>query len=314
VENVTLGSFPGSTGRSWSPVGPSIDNSAGSASFGGFSFGSQPGASGTGSLAILSLSAQGSAGDSTQLDLQDIQLLDSGGASETVTGRDGQVTIEEPNTAPTILGLPDQKLPMNGSRDNAIDLWAYAEDAEDTDDALSFTISNAPATEAGVSIDRDRYIDINPTTGWAGTAEVEIQVEDTGGLIDTDGFRVTVSGSTVYLPLMSRRHPPIPDVPVLNAISNPDGDGNYTVSWSSAYLANTYTLQEDDNAAFSSPSTAYSGSGTSTSVTGRAPGTYFYRVRASNTWGHSGWSNVKQVTVPPSKAKVYVHYRTLSAR
>jgi C1A family cysteine protease len=101
----------------------------------------------------------------------------------------------------------------------------------------------------------------------------------------------------VHLPLVLRRWPPIPDIPVLKPINNSDGDGNYAVSWNAAYLAGMYVLQEDDNAAFSSPSTTYSGPEISTSITGNAPGTYYYRVKASNAWGDSGWSNLRQVTV-----------------
>lgn len=97
------------------------------------------------------------------------------------------------NTPPTISGLPDQTLPVNTSRDNAIDLWAYASDTEDSDSDLTFTISNSPDTNAGVSIDSsNRYIDINPTTDWTGTTDVEVQVEDTGNLTDTDSFQVAV--------------------------------------------------------------------------------------------------------------------------
>jgi subtilisin family serine protease len=100
-----------------------------------------------------------------------------------------------------------------------------------------------------------------------------------------------------YLPLIARRWPPLPYTPVLNPISNPDGDGNYPVSWGAADLADTYTLWEDDNAAFSSPTTRYSGSGTSWNASNKPIGTYYYQVRANNSWGSSGWSNVRSVTV-----------------
>ena len=100
------------------------------------------------------------------------------------------VTVNEP---PTISGLPNQELLINSSADNAIDLWAYADDAEDADGDLTFTINNSPAAGAGVTIDANRYVDINPASGWSGTTEVEIQVEDTGGLTDTDTFQVTVN-------------------------------------------------------------------------------------------------------------------------
>jgi C1A family cysteine protease len=103
----------------------------------------------------------------------------------------------------------------------------------------------------------------------------------------------------VYLPIILKVWPPIPDVPVLHGISNPDGDGNYTVSWSPAARATSYTLEEDDNPAFSSPTTRYTGSGTSWTASSKPLGTYYYRVRASNSWGNSGWSNVESVSVQP---------------
>ena len=61
--------------------------------------------------------------------------------------------------------------------------------------------------------------------------------------------------------------------PVLNAIDNADGDGNYTVSWNAVAGATSYTLEEDDNAAFTSPTTQYNaGTGTSWNATGKAAG------------------------------------------
>ena len=103
----------------------------------------------------------------------------------------------------------------------------------------------------------------------------------------------------VYMPLVLKGFPPVPAAPVLNAIENSDGDGNYTLSWNASTNATSYTLQEDDNAAFSSPETRYSGPGTSWNATGKAAGTYYYRVQASNTWGASGWSNAASVIVQP---------------
>jgi len=120
------------------------------------------------------------------------------------------------------------------------------------------------------------------------------------GIYGATTFRLSGSSGgeyKVHLPLVVRRWPPVPQQPTLYAISNPDGDGNYTVSWSVADGATTYQLQEDDNAAFSSPTEVYSGSGTSTSISGRAPGTYHYRVRGSNSFGSGGWSGTQSVTV-----------------
>jgi hypothetical protein len=96
------------------------------------------------------------------------------------------------NTPPIISGLPNQQLSVNDSADDAIDLWTYADDAEDADDELTFSICNAPDPGAGVALDANRYIDIYPTDNWSGTTDVEIQVVDTGGLTDTDSFQVAV--------------------------------------------------------------------------------------------------------------------------
>ena len=114
------------------------------------------------------------------------------------------------NAPPMISGLPDLTVPVNRSLDNAIDLWAYTNDAEDTKADLTFTINNAPAAGAGVSIDEQRYVDVNPSADWTGATDVEIQVQDTGGLTDTDTFRVTVKAivydSFVYLPLVMKAY------------------------------------------------------------------------------------------------------------
>jgi hypothetical protein len=132
------------------------------------------------------------------------------------------------------------------------------------------------------------------TRGGAGDGQyVEAQNVDDFSLFALD----SAGGGFIYLPLVLRRYPPIPDIPVLNAISNPDGDGNYTVSWKTASLADEYVLEEDDNRGFSSPTERYSGPGLSWDATGKAPGTYHYRVKARNAYGDSGWSNIESVAV-----------------
>ena len=105
----------------------------------------------------------------------------------------------------------------------------------------------------------------------------------------------------VYLPAVLKNAGPPAGPPVLYDIDNPDGNYKYTVSWSAVERATTYTLEEDDNADFSSPTTVYAGPDTSTSVSVGAVGTYYYRVKASNAFGETDWSNTQSVvvTVPP---------------
>jgi photosystem II stability/assembly factor-like uncharacterized protein len=120
--------------------------------------------------------------------------------------------------------------------------------------------------------------------------------------------------SSVYLPVVLRSFgqaslPP----PTLHAISNSDLDGSYTVNWSSVSGATSYLLQEDQNASFSSPTTVYSGPGTSKNITGQADGAYYYRVRASNSYATSAWSNTQSVTVQTAAGGFYSDFNGSAA-
>ena len=88
-----------------------------------------------------------------------------------------------------------------------------------------------------------------------------------------------------------------PAAPVLASISNPDGDGNYTVDWNDVGNTDSYILQEDDNSSFSSPTPIYTGAASQYAVTGKADGTWYYRVQAHNSYGDSAWSSWKSVFV-----------------
>jgi len=98
--------------------------------------------------------------------------------------------------------------------------------------------------------------------------------------------------------------------PTLYAISNSDGDGNYVVDWSDVGGAAEYTLQEDDNVSFSSPTTRYSGTNSQHTVDGQAAGTWYYRVKAVNDGGDSPWSNVQSVVVnsPTGRSWTFLLY------
>jgi hypothetical protein len=126
----------------------------------------------------------------------------------------------------------------------------------------------------------------------------------------TPSFAGALTDYTVYLPLIEKNYVYIPAAPVLYSISNEDGDGNYTVSWSSSVGASSYSLQEATNANFSNATTAYSGSNTSQTFNDKAVGTYYYRVRAANENGSSEWSNIQQVTVSPPMVEVNVENNT----
>ena len=142
-----------------------------------------------------------------------------------------------------------------------------------------------------------------------GTDYVRLEAQSLNAITDTmvaaDAVRFAPVVYRTYLPLVMKRWPPIPDTPVLNPINNPNGSSGYTVSWQAAYLASTYILQEATNANFTGAVTRYSGTGTSWTASGKAPGTYYYRVKATNSWGDSGWSNTQQTTVWPTTMTFY---------
>ena len=88
--------------------------------------------------------------------------------------------------------------------------------------------------------------------------------------------------------------------PVLSAISNPDGDGEYLVDWSGVAGATVYHLEEDHNPGFSTPMPLYGGPDTEYQINGQQAGSWYYRVRASNDAGDYGpWSNVEAAHVKP---------------
>jgi hypothetical protein len=93
VDDVDLGDFLGSTGRSVSEVGPNIDNVTGRTSYGAFSFGGGPGPSGSGVLAIVTLSPQ-AVGES-DLVPENEQLTDTDGNVILSTTSDGHVTVND---------------------------------------------------------------------------------------------------------------------------------------------------------------------------------------------------------------------------
>lgn len=103
VQNVTLGPFLGSTGRTAAPLGPNIDHAAGSFEFGAFSFGTAAGPNGSGIVAQVTL--QTVAPGSTTLIFTAAQLTNTQipiiMVNPIVTP--GSVTVTGPTPTPTSL-------------------------------------------------------------------------------------------------------------------------------------------------------------------------------------------------------------------
>ena len=110
------------------------------------------------------------------------------------------------SSPPVFMTIPNTFVGVGETVDNAIDLWAYAEDPNSADSELTFSLVSSSNADAGVSLDSNRYLDINPTGGFAGQTTVTVQVSDPGSLSDTTSFVIVFSDEVfgLYLPFMNR--------------------------------------------------------------------------------------------------------------
>ncbi len=140
-------------------------------------------------------------------------------------------------------------------------------------------------------------------TNQFGTDYVRLESEtmdSRAGVMAADAVLFAPVRYRTYLPLVLKCWPAIlPATPALNFINNATRAPNYTVSWQPASGAATYTLQEATNPNFTGAVSVYTDAGTSWAATNKPVGTYYYRVRATNCAGNSGWSNVRSTTVAP---------------
>lgn len=105
----------------------------------------------------------------------------------------------------------------------------------------------------------------------------------------------------IYLPLVMNRWPPIPSTPTLNQIDNTDQNNLFAITWVSVEFGSTYVLEESTDPSFANANIVYQGATLSwtTPAQGKTPASYFYRLKARNSWGASSWSNIQTVTIYP---------------
>jgi len=157
--------------------------------------------------------------------------------------------------------------------------------------------------EVGAQMTAAFQLSLTVPPGTAGLTEVT-RITATSQLSPTvkdSAVDTTLVRYVTYALVVLKRWPPVPYPATLNPIDNPDGDGFYTVDWPATTLAQTYSLEEDDDPAFSGPTVVYDGDQTSwpVPVPGKTAGAYYYRVRGHNTWGYGAYSNVAAVSVLP---------------
>ena len=96
--------------------------------------------------------------------------------------------------------------------------------------------------------------------------------------------------------------PPTPSlISVIAAVQN-NTNAQTTSTWTNVANENSYSLQRARNAAFTQNSNITNGIAADTTTrvqTGLTRAVqYWYRVRATNSFGNSAWSNVVVVTTP----------------
>jgi YD repeat-containing protein len=82
----------------------------------------------------------------------------------------------------------------------------------------------------------------------------------------------------------------LPGVPASITVPASSSTGNYTISWGAASgTVTAYELFQATNSSFSGETTVYTGTALSVALSGRANGTYYYRVRACLDTSCSGY-------------------------
>jgi len=284
VTDVVDGGFLGSTGRSVIPLQPDINCSTGSASFGAFTLGATPpGPNDSGKLATITLRAVSSG--TTNLDLDGVQVTDTSGQPDTVSVQDGSVTVL---ATPSV---PSHSSPANASSTcDTTPAFTWSS----VSGATSYRIqvdnnSDFSSPETDQTTSNTQYTPSSPLS--PGTYYWRVRASNTCGDSNwPSSWSVTVTGP--------------PDVSTLSSPANASTtcDSTPTFTWSSVSGATSYRIQVDNNSDYSSPEIDQTTSNTQyTPSSPLSPGTYYWRVRASNTCGDSNWPSSWSVTVtgPP---------------
>lgn len=111
--------------------------------------------------------------------------------------------------------------------------------------------------------------------------------------IECSGYRAGANGATVTLP---------PGAPASISVPATSSTGSYTINWgASTGVVTSYELYQSTSSDFSNQVRIYNGTATSSSVSGRGDGSYYYRVRACNSscGSYTAATNAMSVLLPP---------------
>ena len=99
------------------------------------------------------------------------------------------------STAEDRSNIPEVGVGVNSSNDNLLNLEDYASHVTYNVSYLNYSILINSHPDAGVSIDANHNIDINPSAGFNGFSDVTIEAKDQDGERVLDTFRVSVLNS-----------------------------------------------------------------------------------------------------------------------
>ena len=139
------------------------------------------------------------------------------------------------------------------------------------------------------------FVPTSLTGNLVNAIEVVSFEEDANPADNADTAIVAIGTGRLFMPMVMRNHTLTPRAPTLAPISNPDGDGNYTLSWTpgTGPAPTSYDIEENGVVVVSS----YTGQ--SYGFTNRPYGTHTYRVRGRNAVGAGPWSAAQSATVLP---------------
>lgn len=216
----------------------------------------------------------------------------SGGAGKVVTNRAFLVDVNNPQTVPDDRDRADITINMPLEA-------PVLEPIENDDQDGEYTLrwSTVTAASAYYLEEADNASFSNPTPVYDGSGtEHTVTGQEPGRwyyrVRATDAPLVSAWSNTESTEVTASL-----EASVLEPIENDDEDGEYTLRWSTVTAASAYYLEEADNASFNDPTPVYSGSGTQHAVTGKEPGRWYYRVRATDDPLVSNWSNTESTDV-----------------
>lgn len=139
----------------------------------------------------------------------------------------------------------------------------------------SYTDNLSPASSTTYYY-RVRAINEDGNSSWSNVENISVTVGEVGG------------------------NPPAAPNLIDPGVSINSGE-NITLDWPNVSNATSYTLQRADNSTFGRAITLYTGSNSSytdiVSPTSTGTSTYYYRVKASNAYGDSAWSNTVNILI-----------------